>query len=488
MTRVAVVGAGMVGATTAARIAEARLCDHVALIDVAGDLARAMALDIGSSLPLLGSDTTLTGGESYDGARGADVVVITAGRPRQPGQSRSDLLEGNGRIVAEVCREVRSAAPDSVVIVVTNPLDEMTTLAQDALGFPPERVVGMAGLLDTARFRHFLAERAGAPASTVQALTLGSHGDTMVPLSRTATIGGRPAAEVLGAAVLEEVVQRTRDGGAEVVRLLQRGSAYWAPSAAVMLMVRAILRDEQVVLPIAARLSGQFGIDGVYVGVPGAARAARACRRSSRPGSTTPRSRRCAPRRRRCAAGWRICTGSGSCARAASAGALGRLAHARRRRSSTPCAARCSRYPMRPDLPVFPIPVVRWNDCEDGCNVSGGRRLVAAFAALVCGAGTLLFAPRWRPTRRCPCSPCSPWLLSAGVAWHACSRRAATHPTAAPTGDPVDRRERRSPRRTVGPLSIPLAPIGASLEPPRELSEPFGALARLVRESAPRVR
>jgi malate dehydrogenase len=155
-----------------------------------------------------------------------------------------------------------------VVIVVTNPLDEMATLAQDALGFPPARVVGMAGLLDTARFRHFLAERAGVPVSSVDALTLGSHGDTMVPLSRKAIIGGRSASEALGAAALEEVVQRTRDGGAEVVRLLQRGSAYWAPSAAVMLMVRAILRDEQVVLPIAARLSGELGIDGVYVGVP----------------------------------------------------------------------------------------------------------------------------------------------------------------------------------------------------------------------------
>lgn len=268
MTRIAVVGAGMVGATTAARIAEARLCSHIALIDVAGDLARAMALDIGSSLPLLGSDTMLSGGESYDAAQGADVVVITAGRPRQPGQSRADLLEGNGRIVAEVCRELRTAAPDAVVIVVTNPLDEMTTLAQDALGFPPERVVGMAGLLDTGRFRHFLAERAGTPVSAVDALTLGSHGDTMVPLSRTAAIGGRSAGEVLGEGALGEVVQRTRDGGAEVVRLLQRGSAYWAPSAAVLLMVRAILRDEGAVLPIAARLSGEFGIEGVYVGVP----------------------------------------------------------------------------------------------------------------------------------------------------------------------------------------------------------------------------
>ena len=193
------IGAGMVGATTAARIAEARLCDEVALVDVQGDLARAMALDIGSSLPLLGSDTSLCGGSDYGRTHGSDVVVITAGRPRQPGQSRADLLEGNGRIVAEVCAQVRTTSPDAVVIVVTNPLDEMTALAQAALGFEPRRVIGMAGLLDTARFRHFIAERAGAGVTAVDALTLGSHGDTMVPLPRTATVAGRPLRDALDA-------------------------------------------------------------------------------------------------------------------------------------------------------------------------------------------------------------------------------------------------------------------------------------------------
>jgi len=268
VTRVAIVGAGMVGASTAMRIAEARLCDELALVDVDGDLARAMALDIGSALPLLGSDTVVRGGEGYEHTAGAEVVVITAGRPRQPGQSRADLLEGNGRIVADVAARVRAGSPDAVVIVVTNPLDEMTALAQRALGFEPTRVMGMAGLLDTARFRHFIAERAGAPASRVEALTLGSHGETMVPVPRLARVGGRPLAEVLPVGTVDEVVQRARDGGAEVVRLLRRGSAYWAPSAAILLMVRAILRDEGAVLPVAAWCAGELGIDGAYVGVP----------------------------------------------------------------------------------------------------------------------------------------------------------------------------------------------------------------------------
>ena len=257
----------MVGATTAARIAESRIADEVALVDVRADLARAMALDIGSSLPLVGSDTLLTGGDDYGLAAGADVVAITAGRPRQPGQSRADLLHGNAEIIRAVCREVRRVAAGSIAIVVTNPLDEMTALAQVELRFPAARVIGMAGLLDTARYRHFLAERAGVATSRVHALTLGSHGDTMVPLSSSATIDGRAARDVLGPA-LDEVVQRTRDGGAEVVRLLQTGSAYWAPSAAVLAMVRAIALDEQVVLPVSAQLSGEFGISGVYLGVP----------------------------------------------------------------------------------------------------------------------------------------------------------------------------------------------------------------------------
>ena len=268
MIKVAVVGAGMVGATTAARVAEARIADEVCLVDVRGDLARAMALDIGSSLALLESDTRLSGGDDYALAAGADVVAITAGRPRQPGQSRADLLSGNAEIIRSVCHEVRRVAPSAIAIVVTNPLDEMTALAQLELGFPASRVIGMAGLLDTARYRHFLAERAAVDVSRVHGLTLGSHGETMVPLSESATIDGRGALEVLGAPALDEVVERTRGGGAEVVRLLQTGSAYWAPSAAVLRMVEAIVLDQRVVLPVSAYLDGSFGIDGVYLGVP----------------------------------------------------------------------------------------------------------------------------------------------------------------------------------------------------------------------------
>ena len=268
MTKVAVIGAGMVGATTAARVAESRIAEEVCLVDVRGDLAHAMALDIGSSLALLDSDTRVTGGNDYALAAGADVVAITAGRPRQPGQSRADLLNGNAEIIRSVCGEVRRVAPSAIAIVVTNPLDEMTALAQLELGFPASRVMGMAGLLDTARYRHFLAERASVDVSRVHGLTLGSHGETMVPLSESATIDGRGALDVLGPAALEEVVERTRAGGAEVVRLLQTGSAYWAPSAAVLRMVQAIVLDRQVVLPVSALLEGQFGIEGVYLGVP----------------------------------------------------------------------------------------------------------------------------------------------------------------------------------------------------------------------------
>ena len=314
MTRVAVVGAGMVGATTAARIAEARLCDHVALIDVAGDLARAMALDIGSSLPLLGSDTMLTGGESYEGARGADVVVITAGRPRQPGQSRADLLEGNGRIVAEVCREVRAAAPDAVVIVVTNPLDEMTTLAQDALGFPPERVVGMAGparhralppLPGRAR-RSAREQRRGAHAGLARrhdgaAL---AHGDDRRPPGERGARRGR-----------------ARRGRPAHARRRRRGRA---AAAARIGLLGAERRGDADGARDPARRAGRAADRGAAVGpvrhrrrLRRRARAARSRRGLGdrhRRASTRPRSRRCAPRRRRCGAGWPICTSCGSCA------------------------------------------------------------------------------------------------------------------------------------------------------------------------------
>jgi malate dehydrogenase len=268
MTKITVVGAGMVGSSTAMRIGEQRLCDELALVDVVEGVAEAMALDVGQALPFAGSDTLVTGGTGYEPTAGSDVVVITAGLPRKPGQSRADLLEANGKIVAGVAEEVRTRSPQAVVIVVTNPLDEMTALAQRATGFQPERVMGMAGMLDTARFRAFIAWHTKTPPSKVEALTLGSHGDTMVPVPRLSRVNGRPLPEVLAPAEIDSLVERTRDGGAEIVRLLKRGSAWWAPSAAITEMVRAIVNDERRVLPLSAFCRGEFGIDGVYVGVP----------------------------------------------------------------------------------------------------------------------------------------------------------------------------------------------------------------------------
>jgi malate dehydrogenase len=264
--RVAVIGAGMVGSSTAMRIGEARLADVVAIVDVREGLARAMALDIGQALPSAGSDTLAAAG--WDAVDGADVVVLTAGLPRQPGQSRSDLEAVNGGIVASCCAEIRRRAPDSVVIVVTNPLDEMTALAQRALGFEARRVIGMAGTLDSARFRAFIAWRLGVPPTSVEALTLGSHGETMVPVPRLSTVGGRPLTDLLTATEIDDLVERTRDGGAEIVRLLERGSAWWAPSAAILELVRAVVADERRVFPVCAMCHGQFGIHNAYVGVP----------------------------------------------------------------------------------------------------------------------------------------------------------------------------------------------------------------------------
>jgi malate dehydrogenase len=266
MNVAAVIGCGMVGASTAMRIGEAALCERLALVDVDEGLAQAMALDVGQALPAAGSDTRCAAG--WDAVDGAGLVVVTAGRPRAPGQSRADLLEGNARIVADVCGELRRRAPDAVVIIVTNPLDEMTALAQRVLGFPAARVIGMAGQLDTLRFRAAIAARLDVPPSTVEALTLGSHGETMVPLPRLARVGGVPLAELLDAAEIDALVERTRDGGAEIVRLLKRGSAWWAPSAAILAMARAIVRDERSVWPVSAMCRGQFGIRNVYVGVP----------------------------------------------------------------------------------------------------------------------------------------------------------------------------------------------------------------------------
>ena len=266
--KITVVGAGMVGSSTAMRIGEQQLCDELVLVDVVEGVAEAMALDIGQALPFAGSDTLVTGGTGYEGTDGSDVVVITAGLPRKPGQSRADLLEANGRIVAAVAEEVRTRSPQGVVIVVTNPLDEMTALAQRVTGFPPERVMGMAGMLDTARFRAFIAWHTKTPPSRVEALTLGSHGETMVPVPRLSNVRGRPLREVLPPGEIDALVERTRDGGAEIVRLLRRGSAWWAPSAAIAEMASAIVNDSRQVMPVSAYCRGEFGIDGVYVGVP----------------------------------------------------------------------------------------------------------------------------------------------------------------------------------------------------------------------------
>jgi malate dehydrogenase len=265
--RVTVVGSGFVGATTAMRVVQNGLAD-VVLIDIIEGLPQGIALDMKQSAPVEGFEPVITGTNDYADTKGSDVVVITAGLPRQPGMSRMDLLEKNAGIVRGVVEQIRDGSPDAILIVVTNPLDEMTFLAAEASGFPHERVMGMAGVLDSARLRYFIAERLAVSPSDVDAMTLGSHGDAMVPLPRHATVQGKPLTELVDDATLEEVFQRTRDGGAEIVQLLKKGSAYYAPSASIAQMVNAIAGDTKEVLPVCAWCAGQYGISDVYVGVP----------------------------------------------------------------------------------------------------------------------------------------------------------------------------------------------------------------------------
>lgn len=265
--KVTVVGAGNVGATTAQRIYERGYAD-VVLVDVVGDLPQGKALDLMQSGPILGTDAQLTGSNGYEETSESDVVVITAGIARRPGMSRDDLLMTNMRIVGSVTEQVVKHSPDSILIVVSNPLDAMVQHAHKVSGFPSHRVVGMAGILDTARFRTFLAQELEVSVTNIQAYVLGGHGDTMVPLIKTTTVGGAPVTDLIAPDKLEEIVQRTRDGGAEIVSLLKTGSAYYAPSAASAQMVEAILLDRNEILPCAAMLEGQYGIDGLYVGVP----------------------------------------------------------------------------------------------------------------------------------------------------------------------------------------------------------------------------
>ena len=265
---VCVVGAGFYGSTLAQRIAEGDYVSRVVLTDVIEGRPQGLALDLMQSRPIVGFRTEVVGANSYAEAAGCSVAVITAGVPRKPGMSRMDLLATNARIVADVTRRLLDVAPDAVLIVVTNPLDEMTALAAAVSGLPRSRVMGQAGVLDTARFREFLAERAGVLPEEVKAITLGSHGDTMVPVPSLAYVGGRPLRDVLDDTAIAEIVTRTRDAGAEIVGLLKTGSAYFAPAAAAEAMVRAVVTGETDFLPVSAWLEGQYGIDGVYLGVP----------------------------------------------------------------------------------------------------------------------------------------------------------------------------------------------------------------------------
>jgi malate dehydrogenase len=271
--KVTVVGAGFYGSTTAMRLAEYDIFETVVLTDIIEGKPEGLALDMNQSRPIEGFETTVVGkttgqdGEGYEAVEGSDVVVITAGLPRKPGMSRMDLIEVNAKIVRQVSENVAKYAPNSVVIVVSNPLDEMTALTQLVTGFSKNRVMGQAGMLDTARFSHFVAEKLGVPIASVQTLTLGSHGDTMVPVPSRCTVDGRPLTDLLPAQEIEELVTRTRNGGAEVVALLKTGSAYFAPSAAAARMARAVAEDSGAVLPVCAWVDGEYGISGVYLGV-----------------------------------------------------------------------------------------------------------------------------------------------------------------------------------------------------------------------------
>lgn len=266
--KVTVVGAGKYGSTTVQRIAEKGLADEVVMTDIIEGLPQGLALDMAQSRPIEGFETRIVGSNGYEETAGSDVCVITAGVPRKPGMSRMDLLETNARIVREVTSRLVEGAPDAVLIVVSNPLDEMTALAADVSGFPKERVVGQAGMLDTARFKHFVAEELSTSPSKVEAMTLGSHGDTMVPVPSLVKVDGRPLLELADAGTVERIVQRTRDGGGEIVALLKTGSAYYAPSSAATAMVQAVLADSGALMPVCAWVTGQYGIDGVYLGVP----------------------------------------------------------------------------------------------------------------------------------------------------------------------------------------------------------------------------
>jgi malate dehydrogenase len=266
--KITVVGAGHVGATTAQGIARRQLAREVVMVDIAEGIPMGKGLDMYESAPIEGFDTRITGSNGYEETTGSELVVITAGIARKPGMSRDDLLNTNAGIVRDVSQHVKETSPDAIVIMVSNPLDVMAHVARETTGFPRERVIGMAGVLDTARYRAFLAMEMDVSVEDIQALVLGGHGDTMVPIVSMTTVSGIPVTHFIEAGRLEEIIDRTRKGGAEIVGYLKTGSAYYAPAAATTQMVEAIVLDKKRILPCAAWLQGEYGYDGIYLGVP----------------------------------------------------------------------------------------------------------------------------------------------------------------------------------------------------------------------------
>jgi malate dehydrogenase len=266
--KITVVGAGNVGATAAQRVAEKQLARTVVMVDVAEGIPQGKALDQWQSGPVEGYDTRIVGANDYAAASGSELFIVTAGIARKPGMSRDDLVKTNAAIVKSVGEQIKQSAPAAIVIVVSNPLDVMCYVMRQATGFPRDRVIGMAGVLDTARYRTFLAEAAGVSVEDIQAMVLGGHGDTMVPLISTTTVSGIPITQFLDKPTLDKIVDRARNGGAEIVAHLKTGSAYYAPSAAAVQMAEAIVLDKKRVLPCSAWLQGEFGLKDVYCGVP----------------------------------------------------------------------------------------------------------------------------------------------------------------------------------------------------------------------------
>ncbi len=268
MNKITVVGAGNVGATLSQRVAEKELARQVVLVDIIEGVPQGKALDQWQTAPIEGFDARVIGANDYGPAAGSDMFIVTAGIARKPGMSRDDLVKTNAQIVKAVSEEIKKSSPNAVVIVVSNPLDVMCWVTKEVTGFPRERVVGMAGVLDTARYRAFLAEALDVSVADIQAMVLGGHGDTMVPLVSYTTVSGIPVTQLIDRRRLDEIVERTRNGGAEIVGYLKTGSAYYAPSAAAAQMAEAIVRDKKRVLPCAAWLEGEYGISGIYFGVP----------------------------------------------------------------------------------------------------------------------------------------------------------------------------------------------------------------------------